>query len=137
MPPGGRPRRYVSRVRASQTLVVAAGGALGATCRWALTDAAGATDWPWTLLLINALGSFVLGVAMVHGAAPVRELIRLGVGVGFCGGFTTFSSFAVASVRLVDEGRTAAALGFVGLSVAVASASLVAGMRLRHQAVRR
>ncbi len=120
----------------SRALVVAAGGAAGATGRWALIDVIGSTDWPWALLLINVAGSFVLGLVLVGGSDPRRELVRLSAGVGFCGGLTTFSTFAVAAVRLLDDGRSASAVSFVLCSVVLGAAALVAGMRLRHQEIR-
>lgn len=120
----------------SRSLVIAVGGALGATCRWAIDAAIGPTDWPWALFVINVAGSFLLGLAMVHGPSPGRELVRLGAGVGFCGGLTTFSAFAVTAVHLLDDTRTASAIAFVVASVVLGAAALVAGMRLRHQTVK-
>jgi CrcB protein len=119
----------------SRWLVIAMGGAAGAACRWALTEAVGPTDWPWALLVVNVVGSFVLGLVMVHGSAPARELVRLGAGVGFCGGLTTFSSFAVAAVRLVEDDRAGPAAAFVVASLVLGATALVAGMRVRHQRV--
>lgn len=120
----------------SRWSVIAMGGAAGAGCRWAVTEAVGPTDWPWVLLVVNVAGSFLLGLVMVHGASPGRELVRLGAGVGFCGGLTTFSSFAVAAVRLLDDDRAGSAVGFVVASVLLGAVALIAGMRVRHQAVR-
>jgi len=120
----------------TRSAVVALGGALGATCRWAVAELTGSTDWPWALLIVNVVGSFLLGVALVGGASPGLEMLRLGAGVGFCGGLTTFSGFAVASVRLLDDERTAAATIFVLASVVLGAGALIAGMRTRHQGVR-
>ena len=120
----------------SRSLVVAIGGAAGAGCRWALADAVGGSDWPWALLVINVVGSFLLGAVLVSGSGATRELVRLGLGVGFCGGFTTFSSFAVDTVHLLDDGRSAAAAAFTTLSVVLSALALVTGMRARHRPVR-
>lgn len=120
----------------TRAMVVAAGGAAGAACRWFLDESLGPTDWPWMLLLINVVGSFLLGLVLVRGASPGRELLRLGAGVGFCGGLTTFSSFAVAAVRLVDDGRSESAAAFVAASIVLGAVALVAGMRVRHEGLR-
>jgi CrcB protein len=119
----------------SRPLVVAAGGALGATCRWAIDTAVGPTEWPWVLLIVNIVGSFVLGIVLVVASTSARPLIRLGGGVGFCGGLTTFSSFAVVAVRLLEDDRTASAAAFVVASVVLAVVALIAGMRFRQQTV--
>jgi fluoride exporter len=119
----------------TRTLVVAGGGAAGAACRWYVDKLVGPTDWPWTLLLINVVGSFLLGLVLVRGSSAGRELLRLGAGVGFCGGLTTFSSFAVAAVRLVEDGRSASAAAFVAGSIVLGAAALVAGMRVRHEGI--
>lgn len=119
----------------SRLLVVAVGGALGATCRWAIDTAAGPTEWPWVLLIVNIVGSFVLGLVLVAAPTSARQLIRLGGGVAFCGGLTTFSSFAVVAVRLIEEDRTVSAAAFVVASVVLAAVALIAGMRFRQQPV--
>ena len=116
----------------SRALVVAVGGALGATCRWAIDTSVGPTEWPWVLLVVNIAGSFVLGFVVVA-ASTGPELIRLGGGIGFCGGLTTFSSFAVVAVRLIEDDRTVSAASFVAASVLLACIALVGGMRLRQQ----
>jgi CrcB protein len=120
----------------TRTIVVAGGGAAGAACRWFLAESFGPTDWPWALLLMNVVGSFLLGVVLVRGSSAGRELLRLGAGVGFCGGLTTFSSFAVAAVRLGEDGRSGSAATFVAGSIVLGAAALVAGMRVRHVGVR-
>ncbi|GAF51246.1 CrcB protein homolog [Rhodococcus wratislaviensis NBRC 100605] len=74
--------------------VVALGGALGASARFLLAEL-----WPgiWTVLLINVVGSLLLGY-LAETVGPDR-LWRLFLGVGVLGGFTTFSTFAVDAVR--------------------------------------
>lgn len=120
----------------SRMLVVAGGGAAGAACRWLLGESLGSTDWPWMLLVVNVVGSFLLGLALVRGSSVGRELFRLGAGVGFCGGLTTFSSFAVSAVRLVEDDRSGSAVVFVAVSIVLGAVALVAGMRVRHEGIR-
>jgi CrcB protein len=104
-------------------LVVAAGGAAGALARWAVV-----ATWPtspggagWGTLAVNLAGCFLLGVVAAR-VAP-GSLLRLGLGTGVLGGFTTFSTLAVETDRGVAEGRPA-------LALAVLAVSLVGGVGL-------
>lgn len=97
-------------------LAVALGGALGALLRTGLSRAL-ARDWfPVGTLAVNVLGSFALG--LLTGLAP-GETLRLFVGEGVCGAFTTFSSFSVETVRLVEGGHRRRAVLNVGLTLAL------------------
>lgn len=99
-------------------LVVAAGGALGATVRYLL-----AQQFPgiWTIAAINIVGSLLLGIlAAILG--PDR-LWRLFLGVGVLGGFTTFSTFAVDTVRHPGE-----AVLYVGATLLPALVAARVGM---------
>lgn len=97
-------------------LLVMLGAAAGAPCRWLLDRAVQARHdslFPWGTLLINVVGSLALGVLL--GAGASRQLVLL-LGTGFCGGFTTFSTFGYETVRLADEGS-----GLMGLLNVAAS----------------
>ncbi|MEX0953787.1 MAG: fluoride efflux transporter CrcB [Rhizobiaceae bacterium] len=116
-------------------LVVAAGGAVGASMRHLLNLASlrliGPT-FPWGTLTINIVGSFAMGVfiellARRTGASPE---LRLFVATGVLGGFTTFSAFSLDVVVLWERGAHAAAAGYVAASVAGAVAALIAGMAI-------
>lgn len=90
-------------------LAVAAGGALGALLRWALST--GSTSAPgtiaWSVLLINVVGSALLGVVTVSAARrlPHRPAVVAFLGAGLLGGFTTFSTVMVLSLQLANEGH--------------------------------
>ncbi|MEC8974400.1 MAG: CrcB family protein [Actinomycetota bacterium] len=72
------------------------GGVAGATARWGLLEILPAVDqWPWHILLINISGSAALGIVVGLSSRATRKMLFLAVGTGFCGAFTTFSSFAV------------------------------------------
>jgi CrcB protein len=109
-------------------LLVAAGAAVGAPLRF-LTDRyvvgrilRGATPFPWGTLTVNVLGSFVLGVL----TGVTDHTTTLLVGVGFCGAFTTYSTFAAETLQLARAGnRTGAGLNVVlNLGVGLAAAIL-------------
>lgn len=94
-------------------LIVLAGG-LGAGVRFVVDGAVRsrlASTVPWSTIGINVTGSLLLGVltglVLYQGADADLRLIA---GTGFCGGYTTFSTASVETVRLVRQGRTWAAL---------------------------
>ena len=107
-------------------LWVAIGGALGSVARfWVdglVSDRYG-TSFPWGILVINVIGSFVIGaVGAIAGAGgPLQPQSRIFatqfVMVGVCGGYTTFSSFSWHTLRLLREGEWLYAGGNVLLSV--------------------
>lgn len=105
----------------SALAAVAAGGVLGAEARYGLTLAlpTHADRFPWSTLLINLTGSLLIGVLMAwlgRQAAP-RPLLRLFLGVGILGGYTTYSTFAVDVQQLLRAGRPLAALGYLTATV--------------------
>ena len=102
--------------------LIAIGGALGALCRYWLGTAihtAWPTKIPYGTLLINVLGSLVLGILFVLVSerqilpAPWRPLVM----VGFLGAFTTFSTFSVEIVNLMDNGHQLHAAIYLLLSI--------------------
>ncbi len=101
-----------------QLAAVAIGGAAGAVMRWLVASgvqkmAGGA--FPWGTFAVNALGSFLLGFLFVWliERSTASELVRLAITVGFLGAFTTFSTYSLESVRLLQEG--AFSLAFVNI----------------------
>lgn len=103
-------------------LSVGVGGAAGALCRYGVGLAVERRTVD--TLLVNVLGSFALGVVLGLGA---EETTLLAVGVGFCGAFTTFSSFAVETVRLAEDGDSAIALANAAGTLLLAVLAVLAG----------
>ena len=95
-------------------LALAVAGGLGAVARFVLDGVLSerwGTRFPYGILAVNVSGSLLLGLVaglVVFTGAPGE--LRLVVGTGFCGGYTTFSTTSVDTVRLARQGRTAAAL---------------------------
>jgi len=107
-------------------LLVGIGGALGSSLRYAVTVWArrrGHPNWPWATLLVNIVGSFILGVLVVH-ASDATWLLA---GVGFCGGLTTFSTFAADALLLAQARRRGAAASYAVVSVAAGMTAFVLG----------
>lgn len=129
--------------RAVNLALIVVGGACGTSARAGLEGAFGASagQWPWITLGINVLGSLVLGVLLEALASGDdrgwRRSVRLGVGTGVMGGFTTYSSYAVETVNLMLAGQWLLALGYALVSVligiAAAAAGIVAVRRLRRR----
>ncbi|MEU2668882.1 CrcB family protein [Streptomyces sp. NPDC007164] len=112
----------------SVVAVVALGGAIGATARYgaALLWPTAPGGFPWTTLVVNAVGCAVIGVFMVviSEAWTAHRLVRPFFGTGVLGGFTTFSTYAVDIQRLLDGGRVRAGLGYLGLTLFAALAAV-------------
>ena len=122
-------------------LLVALGGAFGALARWAVSGwmarATHAAAFPWGTLVINATGAFALGLLMSAGATGpflVAPRVRVFVGVGFLGAYTTFSTFTYETIEALRAGDAAVAFGNVAASIAAGLAAcwlgLQAGARL-------
>jgi CrcB protein len=115
-------------------LLVALGGAIGSVARaWVGVTAVRlvGASFPWGTMVINVVGSLVIGMVAATALSPTRTLftqeVRIFLMVGFCGGFTTFSSFSLQTFELLREGRPAAALANVALSVVLCIVATAAG----------
>lgn len=111
------------------TLAVAIGGTLGVLSRWGISRLTLHSDaLLWSTVGINLLGSFLLGLLVAEHWFS-RDL-REGLGVGFLGGFTTFSTFSVQVVLEVDGGRPGLAIAYVLISVIGGIAAATGGYLL-------
>ena len=113
---------------------VALGSALGGMARYWLVLATFplfGPVFPWGTVLINILGSFVIGwfgaLTLEAGRLAVHPDIRAFIMVGLCGGFTTFSSFSLQTLDLIRDGRMGLALANIGLSVLLCLAAVALG----------
>ena len=104
-------------------LWVAIGGAAGSVLRYGTTIAVQRwtqSSWPWATFTVNILGSFLIGwlAYLVVGRGAISVQTRLIVMVGLLGWFTTFSTFSLDTLRLIQEGGWRAAAANAVLSVA-------------------
>lgn len=119
-------------------LLVMLGGAIGAGGRHlvgrALLDALGA-GFPWGTLAVNVTGGLAMGLlAAVLLRLALGEPWRLFLGVGVLGGYTTFSSFSLDTIAMVERGEWLAALGYVLVSVIGSILALAAGLAIGRAA---
>lgn len=117
-------------LRATDLLLVAAGGAAGAVLRWSIDTAAPETLFPWPTLGINVGGAFVL--ALLPALAVVRRSRRvaLAVGPGVLGGFTTVSAWAGQVRDLADSGHVGLAGLYLALTLGAGLGAAAFGQRL-------
>lgn len=118
------------------TLLVMAGGAIGAALRYQCGRASAhlfGTGWPFGTFAVNLLGGFAMG--LLAGWLALRghgggEQVRLFAAVGILGGFTTFSAFSLEMMLMIERGELASALAYALLSVLLAVGALALGLHL-------
>ncbi len=117
-----------------QIFLVMVGGAVGAGARFGLAQWFSARfppGFPVATLVVNIAGCFIMGMLAAWLArSEAGEALRLFVGVGILGGFTTFSAFSLDWWMLMERGATGAALAYVAASVIGALAAFALGIML-------
>ena len=106
----------------SRLAAVFVGGAVGALTRALLDDvlANGGPEWPWATFIVNVAGAFALGyfTTRLQERLPLSAYRRPLLGTGFCGALTTFSTFQLELLRMLDDDRVLLALGYTAASLA-------------------
>ena len=112
-------------------LLVAAGSGLGGVLRHLASCWVGAAKgFPWATLTVNVVGSLLIGVLsglLARHGGSFAESMRCFAVVGFCGGFTTFSTFSNETFRLMENGQWWFAFAYVGTSVAAGLGAVALG----------
>ncbi len=128
----------------TSSLLVAIGGGFGSWLRYiasrmtiSFIGPIRASDFPWATLSVNVIGSFAMGllVGWLARYGDGSQDLRLLIGVGLLGGFTTFSSFALEFAVLAQRGAIGSALAYVGLSLVAGFAGLFLGLMLMRSAL--
>jgi CrcB protein len=117
-------------------LLVAAGGAIGSAVRYGVWRLVGAAGWPWSTFLVNVTGGLLMGLLtgwLLARGGP--EPVRLFLGVGVLGGYTTFSAYSLDMIAMVERGDWAGALAYGLASMLVAALALAAGLWLGRMLV--
>ncbi len=135
------PRR---RDRSWTLLLIGTGGAVGTLIRFGIESFVppAANGWPTGTFVINVSGAFLLAMlletlSLRGGDDGWRRRIRLGVGTGVLGGYTTYSSFMVEAALLGSGGRYLIAFGYVAVSLVLGVVAAWAGVALVGLAHRR
>lgn len=112
-------------------LWVGLGGALGSVLR-VLVNYWVPTEFPWATLVVNVVGSFVIGLVMAVAASGsnVHTAARALIAYGFCGAFTTFSAFSYHTMLMLGQGQQGQALLNIGLSIGLTLFAVWLGMRI-------
>lgn len=134
MSPGIRP----PHLRAAPIALVALGGTVGVAAREALTlviPTLGAL--PLAIALVNLLGAFLLGLlyealTRADTERSSARTLRLLLGTGFCGGFTTYSALAVDTALLLGDGQVVTAAGYALGTVLLGACATWAGIAVGH-----
>ena len=117
-------------------VLIAGFGAAGALSRYGIDSwvaSAGRGEFPWSTLIVNVAGSFLLGVlvAVTTERMLLEDHWRVALGIGFLSSFTTFSTYTYETIRLAEDSAWALALanvfGMVALGLIAALAGLLVG----------
>jgi CrcB protein len=122
-------------------LILGLAGAIGTLARYGIggwiQERAG-TGFPWGTLVINIVGSTILAFMFRFAEGTVvRPEVRGLVGIGFCGAFTTFSTFSYEAARLIEDGQWNRAVLYVAASVVLALVGTFGGFQLAGTVLRR
>lgn len=114
-------------------IVVALGGAVGSVLRYlvSLIPLQLKSGFPVKTLLINIVGSLLIGIiAALSAKNAINPRIVTFIKAGICGGFTTFSSFALETDQLINNGQMLTAIGYVTASILFGVASIIFAEKL-------
>src|SRR5688572_8330425 len=111
-------------------LAVAIAGSVGAVARFGLVRCLEpwSTSFPWAIFAVNVVGCLLFGVAWGMGSQRWPDVVQVAILAGFFGAFTTFSSFALDCVALIEQGRFAAAAGNVIGQNVLGGLAMIAGI---------
>ena len=117
---------------------IAIGGAAGSLCRYGMSNGIYlllGRSFPYGTLAVNILGSFIMGsvyILMIE-RASISEELRAGITIGLLGAFTTFSTFSIETINLIESGEILKAGLNILFSVTLCIAGCWFGMNLSRQ----
>ena len=105
-------------------LAIGCGSAIGGICRYLLTELLSRQELkllPWGTFAVNILGCFLIGIifGLIDRGMTISPAMKAFLTVGFCGGFTTFSTFINENFMMLSTGQALSALGYTVLSFAI------------------
>jgi len=116
-----------------ELIAIAIGGSVGASLRWLTVSWIGKITpniFPWGTLTVNVLGSFCIGFLCIYlfERIQVSTELRLALMVGLLGSFTTFSTFALDAVRMIEDSRFSLLAFYLVSQVFLSIVSVILGM---------
>lgn len=114
-------------------LYVFIGGGLGSVVRYLISIGVGSeNDFPWATMIANVLSSLVLGIVigLLHTSGTLDDKMRLMWVVGFCGGFSTFSTFSLENLHLLQSQHYGGLLLNILVSIIVCMLCIFAGIKI-------
>lgn len=102
--------------RIDHLVLVGLGGVAGATLRWLVGETITVDSFPWHTLLVNVVGCALLAAVTTSSLPLGRNRL---IAAGFCGGLTTFSTFSIEVIELLDSNENATALLYLVASIAL------------------
>jgi CrcB protein len=128
----------IARLTGRTEIMVAAGAIVGVLARHTLSNLAThyvSSPFPVGTLFINLAGCLVIGVvqALFADLGAIRREAQLFLSVGFCGGFTTFSTFSIETIHLIQSGHAISALVYQVVSLAGGMCAVILAMTMTHR----
>jgi fluoride exporter len=121
-----------------ELVAIFTGGAIGAGARTALVELAPthAGQWPWATFIVNLIGCFLLGyfATRLQERLPISGYLRPLLGTGLCGALTTFSTFQLELLRLIDRGELLLAAAYAAASVSAGFVGVALGSGIVRRA---
>lgn len=114
----------------TQLAWVALGGAVGSVLRYGCSRALNVAAFPFGTMLVNVLGCLAIGLLWGVFTRHTNEQLRLLLVTGFCGGFTTFSTFTYEGIQLLQENRWTTFVLYTGISITAGLAATFLGFKL-------
>ena len=117
-----------------EIVFIGAGSALGGISRYAIGKWASnsiLTSFPFSTFTINIIGSFLIGIFLgLHGKQTISTGTMLFLTTGFCGGFTTFSTFSYENLNLIKQGNIEIAILYIALSLIIGLGAVYIGYKV-------
>jgi CrcB protein len=113
-------------------LLIGFGGAIGSMSRYIFSLLIANKNFPLNTFIVNAIGCFAIGIFLdlsIKNEAAFNNW-KLFLTTGICGGFTTFSAFAIENVQLLQSGKTFTALAYIVLSITIGILAAFLGYKL-------
>ena len=113
-------------------LLIGLGGAIGSICRYGTSWVIGPRSFPLATLLVNIVGSFIIGLIMAYCLKneSFSDNWKLFLATGICGGFTTFSTFSLENLQLLQNGKFTMAACYTLSSLLIGMVAVWAGFKL-------